>query len=125
MSEIAAGRALIAWVMSVAALSTESSRRCAWPSAASAAWMALTSAAWLSPGLLTKPRAAVMFWSANASRSLAAPTLPATDARAASANWPCNPVKVCCAGSMRAVRPTICCVRASSRVGALITRSRS
>ena len=41
------------------------------------------------------------------------------------ANWLCSAASACSDGPMRAVRSTICWVRASSRVGALITRSRS
>ena len=73
----------------------------------------------------TRSRAVSMFWSAKVSRCLAVSTLPATEASAVSANWLCSAASACADGSSRAVRSTICWVIASSRLGALMTRSRS
>ena len=125
MSAIADGNAATARLMSVAALSTASSMVRACPSADSAARTASTRPPWLPAGLATRVRPWLMFWSANFSRCLAVSTLLATAASAVSANCACRPVIVCCAGSRRAVRSTICWVSVSSRVGALMTRSRS
>jgi len=66
-----------------------------------------------------------MLSSAKASRCLASSTLPDTEASAVAANWVPSDVSFERAGSMRAVRSTICWVKPSSRLGALMTKSRS
>ena len=126
VSAIAAGRVATARRMSLAALSTASSIELACCRADSAARTQSTSSP-CSPatGLATSSRARLIEWSAKSSRSLAASTLRATEASAVSANSLCSWVSVDWAGSMRALTSTNFWVSASSRSGALMTRSRS
>ena len=46
-------------------------------------------------GRCTRPRALVMFWSANASRCLAVSTLSATEVSAVASNWLCSAASAC------------------------------
>ncbi len=114
-------------LMSVAALSTASSSVGPGPARTPAARIASTSAVW-SAGRAALTRLAA---AGDVLVGEGQPLLGRLDVaghrsqRGCRRIALCSAASVCCAGSTRAVRSTICWVSASSRLGALITRSRS